>query len=289
MSDYIIMTDSSADIPEELYTLGEIPIIPMTLQVQGEDLRCAGSGKWDSKAFYQSLRSGATGSTSQIPPAVYTTWFEEELKAGRDILYLSLSGGLSATWQSASLAASQLLEQYKERKIICVDSLAATGGQGLLAICALENQKKGMSLEENARWIEENRTSICHWFTVDDLDFLKRGGRISPTIAWLGGKLKIKPVLRIAEDGTLSIMEKVRGAKAAAGCICKKYLASGFCEEHPYVFICHGDAQAQAESIRQDILSSVPQAKVFLMPMGPVIGIHTGPGVQAVIYFGNNR
>ncbi|MDO5136002.1 MAG: DegV family protein [Eubacteriales bacterium] len=289
MNEYRIMTDSSADIPQEHFDRDRISIIPMPLQVNGEDVVHESPCGWESKAFYERLRGGATGNTSQIPPAVYVTWFEEVLKEGKDILYISLSGGLSATWQSASLAAAQLLEKYPERRIACVDSRAATGGQGLLVIYGLENQKNGMSLEENARWLEENRNRICHWFTVDDLDFLKRGGRISPTIAWIGGKLKIKPVLRIQEDGTLSIMEKVRGAKAAAGCICKKYLASGYDSEHPYVLICHGDAEEQAEGIKEEILLAIPQAKVYTMPMGPVIGIHTGPGVQAVIYFGNNR
>ena len=133
------------------------------------------------------------------------------------------------------------------------------------------------------------RLHICHWFTVDDLDFLKRGGRISPTIAWIGGKLKIKPVLRIAEDGTLAIPEKVRGSKAAMNTIVSKYESSGLNEEHPYVFLCHGDALEQAEKAKAAILEAVPGAQVTIMPMSPIIGIHTGPGVQAVIYFGNNR
>ena len=181
------------------------------------------------------------------------------------------------------------MEAYPERKISCVDSLAATGGQGILVILAAENQNKGMSLEENTSWLEENRLYICHWFTVDDLDFLKRGGRISPTIAWIGGKLKIKPILRIVEDGTLAIPEKVRGSKVAMNTIVSKYISSGLNEEHPYVFICHGDAAEQAEKEKAAILEAVPQAQVIIMPMSPIIGIHTGPGVQAVIYFGNNR
>ena len=155
----------------------------------------------------------------------------------------------------------------------------------LIRIC----REKGMSLEENTAWLEENRLHICHWFTVDDLDFLKRGGRISPTIAWIGGKLKIKPVLRIAEDGTLAIPEKVRGSKAAMNTIVSKYVSSGLNEEHPYVFLCHGDAVEQAEKAKAAILEAVPGAQVTIMPMSPIIGIHTGPGVQAVIYFGNNR
>ena len=227
--------------------------------------------------------------TSQINPDEAREALEPYLKEGKDILHLSFSSGLSGTCNSMKIAAEELQEEYPERKISCVDSLAATGGQGILVILAAQNQEKGMSLEENTAWLEENRLHICHWFTVDDLDFLKRGGRISPTIAWIGGKLKIKPVLRIAEDGTLAIPEKVRGSKAAMNTIVSKYVSSGLNEVHPYVFLCHGDALEQAEKAKAAILEAVPGAQVTIMPMSPIIGIHTGPGVQAVIYFGNNR
>ena len=219
MSEYIIITDTSADIPASILDKGQIHLIPMVYQLNGEECPHKDPGHWDSKVFYDRLRDGGTGSTSQIPPASYTSCFEPFLKEGKDILYISLSGGLTSTWQSSHLAATELMEEYPERKISCVDSLAATGGQGILTILAAENQEKGMSLEENTAWLEENRLHICHWFTVDDLDFLKRGGRISPTIAWIGGKLKIKPILRIVEDGTLAIPEKVRGSKVALNTI----------------------------------------------------------------------
>ena len=289
MSEYVIITDTSADIPASILEKGQIEIIPMVYQLSGEECPHRDPGNWDSKAFYDKLRAGNTGSTSQIPPVTYTEYFEPYLKEGKDILYISLSGGLTSTWQSSHLAATELMEKYPERKISCVDSLAATGGQGILVILAAENQEKGMTLDENTRWLEENRLHICHWFTVDDLDFLKKGGRISPTIAWIGGKLKIKPILRIAEDGTLAIPEKVRGSKVALNTIVSKYISSGLNEEHPYVFICHGDAADQAEKAKEQILAAVPGAKVLIMPMSPIIGIHCGPGVQAVIYFGNNR
>lgn len=289
MKDYIIVTDAAADLPAVLAEEGCVEVIPMKFELNGGELEHKDCSAWDSGAFYDKLRQGGSGSTSQIPPVVYTEFFEPKLKEGKDILYISLSGGLTSTWQSACLAATDLMEEYPDRKISCVDSHAATGGQGLLVLYAVENQKKGMSLDENTAWLEENRNNICHWFTVDDLDFLKRGGRISPTIAWIGGKLKIKPVLRIAEDGTLAIMEKVRGAKAAMNCITGKYISSGFNPEYPYVMLCHGDAEEQADKAKEEILAAVPQAKVIVMPMSPIIGIHTGPGVQSVIYFGTNR
>ena len=291
MSEYIIMTDTSADIPEEILVKGHIQLIPMAFELNGEERVHSDPGNWDSKEFYGKLRDGGQGKTSQIPPMVYTEYFEKILKEGKDILYISLSGGLTSTWQSSKLAATDLMEEYPDRKISCVDSHAATGGQGILTLIARKNQEKGMSLEENTAWLEENRNNICHWFTVDDLDFLKRGGRISPAIAWIGGKLKIKPVLRIAEDGTLAIMEKVRGSKAALNYISGKYtsIPEYYDPEYPYVFLCHGDAQEQAEKLKADILAAMPQAQVVIMPMSPIIGVHTGPGVQAVIYYGKNR
>lgn len=289
MSKYVIFTDSAADIPAEVLAEGQVEVIPMSYELNEQSLVHKDPADWDSKEFYDRLRDGGSGRTSQIPPVVYMENFEGKLKGGFDILYLSLSSGLSSTWDSARLAASDLMEEYPDRKVISVDSHAATGGQGILTMLALENQKKGMSLEENAEWLEENRNNVCHWFTVDDLDFLKRGGRISPTIAWIGGKLKIKPVLRIAEDGKLSIAEKARGTKAAMNCIVGKYKEAELNPEMPYVFICHGDAEEQAMKAKEEVLAAVPDAKVFVMSMSPIIGIHTGPGVQAIIYYGNNR
>lgn len=244
MSDYVIITDTSADIPADILDKSQIHLIPMVYQLNGEECPHRNPGNWDSRAFYDKLRAGGTGSTSQISPATYTDCFEPFLKEGKDILYISLSGGLTSTWQSSRIAAADLMEAYPERKISCVDSLAATGGQGILVILAVENQNKGMSLEENTSWLE---------------------------------------------DGTLAIPEKVRGSKAAMNTIVSKYISSGLNEEHPYVFICHGDAAEQAEKEKAAILEAVPQAQVIIMPMSPIIGIHTGPGVQAVIYFGNNR
>ena len=142
MNDYVIITDTSADIPADILDKGQIRLIPMVYQLNGEECPHRDPGSWDSKAFYDKLRAGGTGSTSQISPATYTDYFEPFLKAGKDILYISLSGGLTSTWQSSHIAASDLMEEYTERKISCVDSLAATGGQGILVILAAENQEK---------------------------------------------------------------------------------------------------------------------------------------------------
>ena len=159
MSEYVIITDTSADIPASVLDKGQIHLIPMVYQLNGEEHPHKDPGSWDSKAFYDQLRNGGIGSTSQISPAVYTDYFEPFLKEGKDILYISLSGGLTSTWQSSHLAATDLMEEYPERKISCVDSLAATGGQGILVILAAQNQEKGMSLEAEVGAIggEEDR------------------------------------------------------------------------------------------------------------------------------------
>ncbi len=288
MAEYLIMTDSSADIPQDFVDRHNLGIIPMVLEIGDKEYTHKVLDGWDYKSFFASLAT-QTGRTSQIVPSVYTEYFSKVLDKGLDILYISLSAGLTSTLDSANLAASNLREEYPDRKIFCVDSRAATGGQGMIVMYALENQDKGMSLEENVAWVEENRLRTCHWFTVDDLDFLKRGGRISPTIAWIGGKLHIKPILRIMEDGTLEITEKVRGTKTARSTITSKFKASGFDPAFPYVFICHGDEEPGALLIKEEILACHPEAKVFVMPMSPVISVHTGPGNMSVIYFGTNR
>ncbi|MBR2765433.1 MAG: DegV family protein [Blautia sp.] len=288
MADYLIMTDSSADIPQAFIDRHDLGIIPMVLEIGDKEYIHQVLDGWDYKEFFKKL-STETGRTSQIVPSVYMEHFGKVLDQGKDILYISLSAGLTSTLDSASLAAANLREDYPDRKIVCMDSRAATGGQGMLVMYALENQDNGMTLEENTAWIEENRLRICHWFTVDDLDFLKRGGRISPTIAWIGGKLHIKPILRIVEDGTLEITEKVRGSKTARSTITSRFMNSDFDPAHPYVFICHGDIEPEALEIKKEIMKHQPLAQVFVMPMSPVISVHTGPGNMSVIYFGTNR
>ncbi|MBR2255978.1 MAG: DegV family protein [Blautia sp.] len=289
LNNYLIMTDSSADIPQDFLDRYHPAIIPMVFEVGNEECRHQDPDGWDSKTFFDKLRNGATGRTSQIVPGVYVEEFSKVLDRGLDILYISLSSGLTSTLDSANLAANMVRATYPERKVYCVDSRCATGGQGLLVMYALQNQEKGMSLEENAAWVENNRLKICHWFTVDDLDFLKRGGRISPATAWIGGKLQIKPVLRIVEDGTLEITGKVRGSKIARQTIVGKFKESIFNPDYPYVYLCHGDAEPEANMMRDEILAAQPGAIVIVRPMSPVISIHTGPGVQSVIYYGSNR
>ena len=289
MSEYIIMTDTSADIPEEILVKGHIQLIPMAFELNGEERVHSDPGNWDSKEFYGKLRDGGQGKTSQIPPMVYTEYFEKILKEGKDILYISLSGGLTSTWQSSKLAATDLMEEYPDRKISCVDSHAATGGQGILTLIARKNQEKGMSLEENTAWLEENRNNICHWFTVDMLDHLRHGGRISAASAAIGTVLNIKPLLHVAEDGTLKVMDKPRGRKKAFKLQMSKMEQGWLPELGKLVVIGHGDSMETALELKETVLSKYPDSEVRIADIGPVIGAHTGPGMLALIFWGTTR
>ena len=289
MSEYVIITDTSADIPASVLDKGQIHLIPMVYQLNGEEHPHKDPGSWDSKAFYDQLRNGGTGSTSQISPAVYTDYFEPFLKEGKDILYISLSGGLTSTWQSSHLAATDLMEEYPERKISCVDSLAATGGQGILVILAAQNQEKGMSLEENTAWLEENRLHICHWFTVDDLNFLKRGGRVSAATALVGTMLSIKPVMHTDNEGRLTMVGKARGRKASLKALLDAIERLAIEPEKQTMFICHADCEEEAKQVAAEIQRRFGTTDIRIHYIGPVIGSHTGPNTMGLFFVGTER
>jgi DegV family protein with EDD domain len=294
MTDYVIFTDAGADIPAELCARYEIHGIPMSYLLAGE------SGTFRPEApdrsalcgaFYDALRRQAEVSTSQINPFAFEEIFAPVLSAGQDILYCCFSSGLSATWQSAQTAAAQLREQFPERTVRCVDSLSAAGGQGILVLQAAINREKGLSLEENARWLETHTQHLCHWFTVDDLDFLKRGGRISPTAAFLGGKLQIKPMLIIEADGKLKVAEKARGRKAAVSRLIQLYQQTlDFSGVEPVVFVGHAGAPEDGAALAEQIQAVSPAGvQVVLTELSPIIGAHTGPNMLYVAHFGKTR
>ena len=289
MSEYVIITDTSADIPASVLDKGQIHLIPMVYQLNGEEHPHKDPGSWDSKAFYDQLRNGGTGSTSQISPAVYTDYFEPFLKEGKDILYISLSGGLTSTWQSSHLAATDLMEEYPERKISCVDSLAATGGQGILVILAAQNQEKGMSLEENTAWLEENRLHICHWFTVNDLNYLKKGGRVSAATAFVGTMLSIKPIMHTSDEGKLTVVGKARGRKSSLNTLIDTVGRLGIDLQEQTMFICQADCRAEAEAVAAELKRRYGVKEVYINYIGPVIGSHTGPDTMGLFFVGTER
>ncbi len=284
---YVIFSDISADIPAGYAKENDIRFISMRYSLGDEDRVCEEIETEEVlKQFYNGQRNGDLTRTSQISPQVYMDVFTLVLREGKDILYLALSSGLSSTYQSSCLAAGQLKEQFPEREIVCVDSLAATGGMGLLLEAAVQNRKEGMAPAENGKWLEDNRLKVCHWFMVEDLMYLKRGGRVSAATAVVGSALNIRPVLKIEEDGTLKNFAKARGTKRALNSLVDYYEAAGDKKPGERVYILHADSQENAEYLEEKVKQINPQCSVTKMMLSPIIGAHTGPGMCAVVHFG---
>jgi len=288
MSDYIVFADTACDIAPELLREWGVKYCGLSFMFDGED-REYSNEDMEQPTFYARMRAGGVAKTSAINLETFVGFFEPELQAGHDILYLAFSSGLSATYNAGRLAAEELAERYPERKILVVDSRSASAGFGLLLYLTLEEKKKGATLEEAAAFAEDMRFHLCHWFTVDDLVYLKRGGRISPTVAFLGGMLGIKPVLHMDDPGHLINMFKVRGRKASITALADKYGELALDKEHGTVFISHGDCLEDAELLAS-ILKERHGVEVQLITyVGPVIGAHSGPGTLALFFVGSER
>ena len=290
MKDYVICIDASVDIDQKYIEDNNIVIIPMKY-ILGETEHLMENRLSDAQLldFYNAMRGGEMTHTSQITPYFYQQVFRREASSGRDILYISLSGGLSSTCSSARTAAEEIEEDFPELEIEIVDSLAATGGMGLLLMSAVKARQDGVSLSENAKALRENALRICHWFLVDDLKYLRRGGRISAATAVAGTVLNIKPILKIADDGTLISVAKKRGLAKASSFLTECYEAAVDRSLPKNVIIAHADCASVAEAMKKRVLAATPDADVLICGLGPVIGAHTGPGMLAVIHWGNRN
>ena len=287
---YKLFSDVTADVSEELmHGMPEVELVPMQVELGGENYIYGPGGDLTVEHFYAEQRAGKFASTSQINPMVYRECFEKTLKAGEDILYLCFSSGLSSTLQSANLCAQELREEYPERKLIVVDTLCAAVGEAMLVREAARKQQEGLTIEELAAWVEENRLKICHWFTVDSFDHLKHGGRVSAAAAAVGTMLQIKPLLHVDEEGKLRVAEKPRGRKQAIRTQVAHMRECWTPEMGTLVVIGHGDCPDDVEQLRQAVLKEFPDADIRVAYIGPVIGAHTGPGMLALIYWGTNR
>jgi DegV family protein with EDD domain len=284
---YVIYTDASADVDKEFLKKSGVKFVQMRYTV-GDEERLCDSIEEEAflKKFYDAQREGKTTQTSQITPNTYMEEFEPLLKEGISVLYLSLSSGLTKTYDSVCLAARELAETYTQAKVVPVDTLSATGGMGLLVEKAAENREKGMSIEENAAWLEANRLNVELWFMVDDLMYLKRGGRIPAATAVIGTALNIKPILEVDSEGKLITVEKKRGIKTALKALASRYESSSKAEISSRVYIVHGDCSDRADELESMIREINPNADITKMMLCPVIGAHTGPGMAAVIYWG---
>lgn len=288
MSEYVIFTDSACDIPEEILREWGVEYRWLTYTFDGEFKQYSNYGL-PYPEFYDRVRKGGVARTSAVNADAFLDGFESILQTGNDILYIGFSSGLSSTYDAACIAAKELLEKYPGRKIRCVDTRAASAGFGLLLYMAVEKKKVGASLEENEQYILDNRFHLCHWFTVEDLIYLKRGGRISATTAIVGNILSFKPVMHMDNPGHLINMFKVRGRKNSLIALADKYGELALDPSGGTVFISHGDclddAQKLADMLRERF--GVKVAKIVYV--GPVIGAHSGPGTIALFFLGRER
>ena len=287
MSNYKIITDSGCDLPQQMLTQMEIASVSLTVNFKGEVRN--DSVDEGIRAFYEELRAGEIATTSAVNPSRWEETMEPELQKGNDLLVITFTSGLSTTYQSAVIAASELSEKYPDRQIKVVDSLCASLGQGLLVWYAAKKKSEGMSLADLAAWLEENRYHLCHWFTVDDLMFLKRGGRVSATTALVGTMLKIKPVLHVDDEGHLISMSKARGRKASVEALAAKAVELGAGYDNSTMFICHGDCVEDAEYLAAIVKEKCGAKEVFIGYTGAVIGSHSGPGTLALFFMGEKR
>ena len=284
---YQIITDSCCDFPKALLETLNISVAPLSLAFRGE----VWSDTTDEglKTIFAGLRNGETASTSAANPENWASVIEPVLQKGEDALILTFSSGLSTTYQSAVIAASDLQEAYPQQKILVVDTLCASLGQGLLVWYACQKKDEGLSLEELAAWCEENKMKLCHWFTVDDLMYLKRGGRISATTALLGTMLNIKPVLHMDDEGHLINVSKVRSRKASIEALAAKVGSLGIPGANDTIFICHGDCIEDAEYLKSRLEALYGTKNVVIGYVGAVIGSHSGPGTLAIFFMGEHR
>lgn len=287
MSDYVVTVNSTVDLPKEWLAERNVPVIPLKYTIDGETYEdMAGLS---SKEFFQKLRDGKMATTSQINPEEAREALEPFLKEGKDVLHLAFSSALSGTCNSMRIAAEELKEEYPERKIIVIDTLCACLGEGLLLYYVLKLKKEGKTIEEVEAWVEENKLHICHNVTVDDLNHLQRGGRISKTAAVLGTMVQIKPMIHMADDGSLQVVGKERGRKRSLNKIVDKAVEQSKGWEQDIVMITHGDCLEDAQYVAELVRAKMGIENILINNIGTVVGSHTGPGVVAVFCMGNKR
>lgn len=290
MRDYVIITDSSCDLTGEWEKELGIEAAPLTAIVGGKSYKnYLDEREITCNDFYQMMRDGKDVSTSAVNVDEFTRIMEAYLKEGKDILYLGFSSGLSATYQAGKIAAEELLEKYPEAKIYTLDTLTASGGQGLLVYMACQEKKAGKSIEEVRDYAVSLAPNIHHWIAVNDLHYLKKGGRISATAAILGTALQMKPILTVTAEGTLAAPAKVKGRKNAIKKLCELVSEHAVDIQNNVLVVTHGDCLEEAETLKKMILEATGAKDVFITSNGPVVGCHTGPGILAAFFVGTKR
>ena len=287
MSNYVIFTDSCCDLSREMSASLGLRVLQMDVIMEGA--KPTPNDKLDIKEVYEKLRAKKSASTAAINMERFYTAFEKALQEGLDVLYLGFSSGLSATYNASLVAAQELSEKYPARKIYTVDTLCASMGQGLLVYHAAKLKENGADIETVKDFVENNKLNLCHWFTVDDLFFLKRGGRVSAATAVVGTLLSIKPVLHVDNAGKLINVSKARGRKASIDTMFEKMKATLIPNKNDVVFISHGDCVEDADYLANRVKTELGISEVVINYIGPVIGSHSGPGTLALFFLGTER
>ena len=291
MAEYIISTDTSCDFPLEYVKQHPLPLVTLFYSIDGVTGENGCPSSDVLKNFYDKMRAGSMTKTQQASIEDTEKVFREILKEGKDILHIAFSSGLSGTANAARLAAENMMEEFPERKIIVIDSLCASLGQGLLVDYALKLQQQGKNMEETAKWLEDHIQNICHLFTVEDLKYLQRGGRISKTTALVGTMIGIKPVLHVDPEGKLVSISKVRGRKQSIQALVNKMEENigKYRDEKQPIFISHGDCIEDANYLAELVKERFGYDEFLINDVGPTIGAHSGPGTLALFFMGETR
>ena len=290
MPKYVILSDSCCDLPPEFAKKLQIETVPLIVNFNNVEYKnFLDEHELSLSRFYRGLRKGYPAFTSAANADSFINLMTPYLENGEDILYIGLSCFLSATYQNACIAAEELKEKYPERTIICIDSRCASLGEGLLLFLASKAKDEGKTILELKEYVEETIPHICHWVTVDDLNFLKRGGRISFATASFGSILHIKPILCVNDEGGIVSAEKVRGRGSSIKTLFHKVRDNAINISEQTVMICHGDCREDAEYLAGMIMDALKPADIIISPIGPVVGTHGGPGALAVFFVGTKR
>ena len=289
-NEYKIVTDSTTDLAQEHANKLGLVIVPYLFKLADKDYyNYLDNRELSSKDFYDALREGKTASTSLVTPDRYLEIFRPILEEGKDIIYLCLSSGLSNSYSQSVVAAEQLKEEYPERTVIPIDSLCASMGQGLLAYYAVKAKESGKPLQEAADYIRDLRLNICHWVMADDLNHLRRGGRVSSTSAFVGSLLNIKPIIHVNNEGRLIPVAKKRGFANVVEHFLNIMDETMVKSDEQMIFISHSDTIESANKMAEEITKRFGKYEIEINPIGPVIGAHTGPGTLALFYLGSKR
>ena len=287
MRDYVITVNSTVDLPKEWLEERHVPVVPLKYTIDGETY--TDMEGLSAKEFFAKLREGKMSVTSQVNPEEAAELLEPYVKDGKDVLHLGFSSGLSGTLNSMRIAGQMLEEKYPEAKVIVIDTLCACLGEGLLLYKALQQKAMGKTIDETAQWVEENKLHICHNVTVDDLNHLHRGGRVSKTTAVLGTLVQIKPIIHMDDNGKLQVIGKERGRKKSLNKIVDMAVEQSKGWDNDIIMITHGDCIEDAEYVAKLVREKMGIDNILINNIGTVIGSHTGPGVVAVFCMCNKR